>query len=139
MTPSDGAYPGDVTSQTMMQFADDPRTELDRKAAQLKWVAMAETIGYVLGFFCWKVVQNVALTKVTFWFHGWITVSLMVMVVWIYWSIDWRWYWIPLSLLPVLGGVLLFEKIRRDGAPPRSTPAFPAFTSWRNSLTQRKS
>ena len=96
-------------------------------------------IGYVIGFFCWKVIDNAALTKVTFWFHGWITMSLIVMVVWIYASIDWRWYWIPLSLLPVLGGVLLFEKIRRDGAPPRSRPAFAFVTSWQGKPRQRKS
>jgi hypothetical protein len=44
------------------------------------------------------------------------------MVVWIFPSIEWRWYWVPLSLTPVIGGVLLFEKIRKDGAPRRVKP-----------------
>ena len=121
----------------MVEYADDPRTELERKAIQLKWVAMAETIGYVLGFICWTVIRNDAATKVTFWFHGWITVSLIVMVVWIFLSIDWRWYWLPLSLLPVAGGVLLFEKIRRDGAPKRQRPIAAKFTTSLGSLFRR--
>ncbi len=113
----------------MVQFADDPRTELERKAEQLKWVALIETVGYCLGFVCWVIIRNDAATKVMFWFHGWITMVLIVMVVWIYKSIDWRWYWIPLSLAPIIGGILLFEKIRRDGAPPRTRPLAPRFNA----------
>ena len=108
----------------MVQFADDPRTELERKAEQLKWVAFAETVGYGLLAFFWLIVKNDPATKVLGWFHGWITVSLIVMVVWIFPSINWRWYWVPLSLVPVIGGIVLFEKIRRDGAPKRVKP-FP--------------
>ena len=115
----------------MVEFADDPSSELERKAAQLKWVALAETIGYAVLAFAWLGIDNQPATKVLGWFHGWITVVLIVMVVWIFPSIDWRWYWIPLSLAPVIGGVLLFEKIRRDGAPQRIRPlrGFARFSS----------
>ena len=106
-------------------YPDDPRSELERKAAQLKWVALAETFGYGLLAFAWLVLKNDAATKVLGWFHGWITVVLIVMVVWIFPSVDWRWYWLPLSLAPVIGGILLFENIRRNGAPPRPVNATP--------------
>ena len=107
----------------MVEFADDPRSELDRKAGQLKWVALIETFGYVVLFLCFAVWQNDAATKVTGFFHGWIFIAYAVMVVWIFPSIEWAWWWIPVALFTgPIGGVLLFEKIRRDGAPPRVTP-----------------
>src|SRR6185312_7801090 len=107
----------------MPQFADDPRTELDRKAEQLKWVALIETCGYGVLFFCFAIWQNVPATKVTGFFHGWIFIAYAVMVVWIFPSIEWAWWWPPVALLTgPIGGILLFEKIRRDGAPPRVTP-----------------
>ncbi len=116
----------------MVQFADDPRTELDRKAVQLKWVAMVETVSYCIALSCMFIVKIDGLTKITWWFHGWFTVALIVMVVWIFPSINWRWYWVPLSLAPVIGGILLFEKIRRDGAPPRTRPLFERVANVRN-------
>ena len=107
----------------MPEFADDPRTELDRKAGQLKWVALVETFGYVVLFLCWKVWQNVPATRITGFFHGWIFIAYAVMVVWIFPSVEWAWWWIPVALLTgPIGGVLLFEKIRREGARPRVTP-----------------
>ncbi len=103
----------------MPDFADDTKTELERKAEQLKWVALVETAGYGVLFFCFAVWHNDIATKITGFFHGWIFVAYAVMVVWIWPSMRWRWYWIPIALLtgPV-GGVLVYEKIRRDGVPP---------------------
>ena len=106
----------------MPDFADDPRTELERMGEQLKWVALIESIGYILLFFCWVVVPNDIGRLVIGFLHGWITIALAVMVVMIYPRIEWRWYWIPLALLPVAGGFLLYEKLRREGTPKRVTP-----------------
>jgi hypothetical protein len=116
----------------MYEFADDDRTELDRKAGQLKWTALVETAGYFVLFYCFAIWKNVAATKMTGFFHGWIFIAYAVMVAWIYPSIEWKWWWIPLSLLTgPLGGILLFEKIRREGAPPRVTPT--RFERWNHS------
>ncbi len=107
----------------MPDFADDPSSELERKATQLKWVALVETAGYVVLFVCFAIVHNTPATKVTGFFHGWIFIAYAVMVVWIFPSIEWQWWWIPVALFTgPIGGVLLFEKIRRHGAPPRVTP-----------------
>ena len=105
----------------MPDFADDPKTELQRKAEQLQWVALFETVGYGVLFVCWAILHNDIAIKITGFFHGWIFVAFAVMVVWIWPSMRWRWYWIPLALLTgPIGGVLVFEKIRRDGVPTRS-------------------
>lgn len=102
----------------MPDFADDPKTELERKAEQLKWLALIETVSYVLLFGFWAVLDNLVGTKVMGFFHGWIVIAFAVMVVWIWPSMGWRWYWIPLALLTgPLGGILVHEKIRRDGVP----------------------
>jgi integral membrane protein len=102
----------------MPEFADDTRSELERKAEQLKWVALIETASYVLLFLFWAVLQNDIGTKLMGFFHGWIFIAFAVMVIWIWPSMGWRWYWIPLALLTgPIGGILVYEKIRRDGVP----------------------
>jgi hypothetical protein len=102
----------------MPDFADDPRTELERKAEQLRWVALIETVGYGVLFLFFVVLHNKTGTEITGFFHGWIFVAFAVMVVWIWPSMQWRWYWIPLALLTgPIGGILVYEKIRRDGVP----------------------
>jgi integral membrane protein len=100
-------------------FADDDKTELERKAEQLGYVALLETASYLILFVFWAVLRNDIFTKITGFFHGWIFIVFAVMVVWIWPSMKWRWWWIPLALLtgPV-GGVLVYDKIRRDGVPP---------------------
>ncbi|HEY3832065.1 MAG TPA: DUF3817 domain-containing protein [Acidimicrobiia bacterium] len=107
----------------MPQYADDPRTELDRKAQQLRWTALVETVGYAGLFYCFVIWQNSAATKIFGFFHGWIFIAYAVMVCWIFPSIEWAWWWPVVALFtgPV-GGIMLYEKIRRDGAPPRVTP-----------------
>lgn len=105
----------------MPDFADDPKTELERKAEQLRWVAWIETATYSLLFFFWVIVPNMPTRMIMGFFHGWIFIAFGVMVVWIWRSMRWRWWWIPLALLTgPLGGVLVAEKIRRHGAPDRT-------------------
>ena len=101
----------------MPDFADDTKTELQRKAEQLQVVALIDTISYAILFVFWIVLANHTGKVLMGWFHGWITVAFAVMVVWIWPSMKWRWYWIALAAIPVAGGVLVYEKIRRDGAP----------------------
>jgi apolipoprotein N-acyltransferase len=102
----------------MVEYADDPRTELDRKAEQLKWVALVETISYVLLFLFWAVLHNMIGTKVMGFFHGWIFLAFALMVAFIARPMHWTWKFVLVALVtgPV-GAILVYERIRRDGVP----------------------
>src|SRR5689334_12721781 len=102
----------------MTDFANDTKSELERKAEQLKWVALIETVTYVLLFFAFAVFRNHVATAVLGFFHGWVFIAFAVMVVWIWRSMEWAWWWVPLALLTgPIGGLCVYEKIRRDGVP----------------------
>jgi hypothetical protein len=110
-------------------FADDPKTELQRKAEQLRWVALIETVGYILLVTFWLIFPVTAARVIIGFLHGWITIAYWVMLVWIWPSMRWRWWWIPLGLAGPVGSILVADKIRRDGAPAgtkRAGVAVPA-------------
>jgi Domain of unknown function (DUF3817) len=92
----------------------DQRTELERKAAQLRGVAIVETASYALLFLFWKILDNEIGTSLMGFFHGWIVIGFMVMVVWITPGMKWKW-WFPVLVLITgpLGGILVHEAIRR--------------------------
>lgn len=102
-------------------FEDDPRTELERKAAQLKGVALLETGSYAALFLSFAVFDNKVATSLTGFLHGWVVIAFMVMVVWITPAMRWRW-WFPVLVLVTgpFGGIIVHEKIRRHGAPDRT-------------------
>ena len=104
-----------------LTFPDDPRSELERKAAQLKGVALIETASYVALFLSFAVFDNVIATKLTGFVHGWVVIAFMVMVVWITPAMKWR-LWFPVLVLVTgpFGGIIVHEKIRRHGAPDRT-------------------
>ena len=106
----------------MVEYADDPRSELDRKAEQLKWVALIETISYVLLFLFWAILHNAIGTKVMGFFHGWIFLAFAAMILFITRPMGWTWRFAAIALLtgPV-GAILVYERIRRDGAPKAAT------------------
>jgi nitrate/nitrite transporter NarK len=102
----------------MVEYADDHRSELDRKAEQLQWVAALETVSYVLLFLFWAVLHNLVGTKVTGFFHGWIFLAFAAMVVFIARPMHWTWRFVVVALLTgPIGSILVYERIRRDGAP----------------------
>jgi nitrate/nitrite transporter NarK len=113
----------------MVEYAGDPHTELDRKAEQLKWVAFLETLSYVLLFVFWAVLHNVIGTKIMGFFHGWIFLAFATMMIFIAKPMHWTWKFVAVGLLTgPIGALLVYERIRRDGAPqsapaPEPTPA----------------
>lgn len=108
----------------MVEYADDPRSELDRKAEQLQWVALIETVTYVLLFVFWAIIHNSIGTKVMGFFHGWTFLAFATMMLFIARPMHWTWRFVAVALLTgPLGAILVYERIRRDGVPqPASTP-----------------
>jgi hypothetical protein len=107
----------------MVEYADDPRTELDRKAEQLKWCAALETISYVFLFLFWAILHNAIGIKVMGFFHGWIFLAFATMIVFIARPMHWTWKFVAVALLTgPIGALLVYERIRRDGVP-QPTPA----------------
>jgi len=106
----------------MVEYADDPRTELDRKAEQLKWVALIETVSYALLFLFWAILHSVIGTKVMGFFHGWIFLAFAAMCIFIARPMHWSWRFVVVALATgPLGAILVYERIRRAGAPRAAT------------------
>lgn len=107
---------------TATPFDADSRTELERKAAQLRGVAIVETASYALLFFFWKILDNEIGTSLMGFFHGWIVIAFMVMVVWITPGMKWKW-WFPVVVLVTgpVGGIVVHEAIRRHRWDATST------------------
>ena len=81
----------------MVEYADDPRSELERKAEQLKWVAALETVSYALLFLFWVVLDNLVGTKIMGFFHGWIFLAFAAMVVFIARPMRWSWTFVAVG------------------------------------------
>jgi hypothetical protein len=99
-------------------FADDPTTELERKARALKWVALTESITYCILFYFWIVDPNTAGKAITGSIHGMVWLTFCSMVVMITKEMGWTWkYSIAVIVLGPIGGVMVWERIRREGVP----------------------
>ena len=102
----------------MVEYADDPRSELERKAQQLQWASLIETVSYVLLFLFWAILHNPIGTKVMGFFHGWIFLAFAAMVIFIAKPMRWRWWFVAIALLTgPIGGIVVYERIRREGVP----------------------
>jgi preprotein translocase subunit SecF len=98
----------------MSEFADDPKSEIQRKGEQLFWIAVLESITYVGLFTCWQIIDTQAGTKLMGWFHGWVAAAFAVMVVWITPGIRWRW-WFAVATIATgpFGAVVVAARLRR--------------------------
>jgi len=106
-----------VGSAPVVDFADDPGSELGRKTRALSWVCVTETVTYLVLFVFW-VTGNGAGTAVTGSIHGMIVLAFAVMVVMISRDMGWTWRYVALVVLTgPLGAILVFERIRRHGVP----------------------
>jgi hypothetical protein len=114
----------------MPDFADDPSSELERKAKSLKVMALVETVSYVTLFWFW-VVQPVDVVKVIVgFFHGLIWLAFAAMTVIIAPAIGWTWLYVAIVIVtgPV-GGLMVFSRLQRTPravlVPPRSPQPDP--------------
>src|SRR6478752_7224607 len=108
----------DRTLRGVPDFADDPTTELERKARALSWVALTESITYVILFYFWIVNPNVAGRAITGSVHGMVWLTFVAMVVMITSDMGWTWkYSIAVIVLGPIGGIMVWERIRREGVP----------------------
>ena len=102
----------------MPDFVDDTTTELERKARALSWTALTESVTYCLLFYFWIIAENDAGKAIVGSVHGMIWLAFCSMVVMITNEIGWSWtYSIAVIVLGPIGGVMVFERIRREGVP----------------------
>ena len=116
----------DRTLRGVPDFADDPTTELERKARALSWVALTETATYLVLFYFWIVNPNAAGKAITGSIHGMVWLTFVAMVVMITSDMRWSWkYSIAVIVLGPIGGFMVWERIRREGVPEhrRARPA----------------
>ena len=114
------------TLRGVPDFADDPTTELERKARALSWVALTETVTHLVLFYFWIVNPNVAGKAITGSIHGMVWLTFVAMVVMITSDMCWTWkYSIAVIVLGPIGGIMVWERIRREGVPEhrRTRPA----------------
>lgn len=108
----------------MPDFADDPTTELERKAATLKWVALAESGTYLLLVWFWLIMPSDAGRAIVGSVHGMVWLAFCSMVIMIAKPIAWSWWYVALVIVTgPLGALLVWDRIRREGAPGRYAPS----------------
>lgn len=102
----------------MPDFADDTSTELQRKARALSITALSESVTYSILFYFWLVNPNVAGKAITGSVHGMIWLAFCAMVIMITRDMKWSWkYSIAVIALGPIGGLMVWDRIRRDGVP----------------------
>lgn len=95
------------------EFADDPKSEIQRKGEQLFWIAALESLTYVGLFICWQVIETDAGTRLMGWFHGWVAAAFAVMVVWITPGIRWRlWFAVLAIATGPIGALVVAVRLR---------------------------
>jgi hypothetical protein len=107
-------------------FADDTSSELERKAKALMFIALFETVTYLLLFYFWIVSPNDAMKAIVGFFHGLVWMTFVAMTVIIRPDIGWTWGYTALVVLtgPV-GGVLVWWRLRstpREQLVPHASP-----------------
>ncbi len=116
-----------ATLRAVPDFADDSSTELERKAKALKFVALFETVTYLLLAYFWLVAHNDTLKAVVGFFHGLVWMTFVAMTVIIRPDIGWTWVYTALVVVTgPIGGVLVWWRLRttpRAALVPHRSPA----------------
>ena len=106
----------DRTLRCVPDFADDPTTELERKARALSWTALTESVTYCILLYVTCAPWSNAATSNAI--HGMIWLTFCSMVLMITKEMGWTWkYSIAVIVLGPIGGVMVWERIRREGVP----------------------
>ena len=101
----------------MPDFADSTTTELERKLAPLRVVALTETVTYVVLFFFWvsgnrpgRLLMGSA--------HGMVFLAFAAMVLGVRADMGWTWkYAAAVIILGPVGSVMVYSRLRREGIP----------------------
>ncbi len=102
----------------MPDFADDPGSELERKARALTWIAFVETVTYLVLFTFWIIVPNQIGKALAGSIHGMVWLTFCAMVIMITPGMKWTWkYTTAVIVLGPIGGIMVWARIRRDGVP----------------------
>lgn len=107
-------------SDAVPDFADSPRTELERKVATLKWGALIETISYLILLTFWLILRSDIGTKLFGSVHGMIFLGFSAMVLGVRAQMGWTWQYAgTVIVLGPIGSVMVYDRIRRYGVPNR--------------------
>lgn len=105
----------------MPDFADDPSSELARKAKALSVVALVETFTYLLLFYFWQIVPNQAGTAIVGSIHGMVWLAFCAMVIMITPAMRWSWWYTALVIVTGPIGALVVWHRLRAGVPDHHT------------------
>jgi inner membrane protein involved in colicin E2 resistance len=116
------AYPARVPD-----FANDDSSELERKARALRFMALFESVTYVVLFYFWIIQPNDAGKAITGFVHGLVWMAFVAMTVLIREEIGWTWgYTILVIVLGPIGGIMVWWRLRttpREVLLGRQSPA----------------
>ena len=104
----------------MVDFADDPTTELERRLAPLSVVSVLETFSYVSLLFFWLSGNRVG-TLLLGSVHGMIVMAFAGMVLLIFRPVGWslRFALVVIITGPI-GALVVFERLRREAPAIRA-------------------
>ncbi len=109
----------------MVDFADDERTEIERKVQALRITGVVEFVGYLIAGTFWilDIIDAPGwnwwmLKRVSFTVHGVIVMAFVAMVVLLAPEVGWNWKFVALCVLTgPLGPICVETKIRLHGYP----------------------
>jgi hypothetical protein len=98
-------------------FADSTTTELERKLAPLRVVALTESVTYCVLFFFW-VTGNRTGRLLMGSAHGMVALAFAAMVLGVRADMGWTWkYAIAAIALGPIGALMVYSRLRREGVP----------------------
>jgi len=108
----------------MPDFADDPTSELERKAKALSVIALVETLTYLLLVYFWLIVPSTAGKAIVGSVHGMVWMAFCAMVLMITPPMRWSWWYsVVVIVTGPIGALMVWTRLRRHGVPDQyATP-----------------
>lgn len=111
---------------TVPDFAGDQTTELERKLGPLKVVCLVETASYLTLLIVWLGLRSHIGTLMVGSVHGMIFTAFALMMLSIFQPMGWSVRFLAVSILTgPIGAVIVYERVRREGAPRATPPRRP--------------